>query len=61
MTTQPKNLGVKIGTKVEKLWGDVAKEAKILIEQSENNLVIQKELLSLAERRIEEEEKNRKV
>lgn len=57
MITQPKNLGVKIGTKAEKLWGDVAKEAKVLIEQSENNLVIQKELLELAERKIKEEEK----
>ena len=51
----PEDLGVKIGTKKEKLWTDVAHEAKVLIEQSENNLIIQKEMLKLAEQKIEEE------
>jgi len=43
---------VKIGTKKEKLWTDVAREAENLIHQSEQNLIIQKEILKLAEKKI---------
>jgi len=52
---EPKDLGVKIGTKDEVLWTRVRDEAKALIEQSENNLIIQKEMLKLAEKKIAEE------
>jgi len=51
------DLGIKIGTKIESLWTNVAKEARILIEGSENNLIIQKEVLKLAEAKIAEEQK----
>lgn len=50
-----KKVDVKIGTKIEKLWTDVKREAEQLIQQSENNLIIQRELLALAERKIKEE------
>ena len=50
-----KDLGVKIGSKEQVLWENVKKESEILIEQSEDNLVIQKELLKLAEKKITEE------
>lgn len=53
----PKDLGLKIGTKDQVLWENVAKEAKILIEQSENNLKIQTAMLKLAEEKIAEEKK----
>lgn len=56
----PKDLGLKIGTKKEALWNNVKKEALILIEQSENNLIIQKEMLKLAESKIAEEKEKLK-
>jgi len=56
-----KDLGIKIGTKDEALWTNVKRESMVLIEQSENNLKIQKEMLKLAEQKIvEEKEKFKK-
>ena len=55
------NLGLKIGTKDEKLWENVKREALILIEQSENNLKVQKEILKMAERLIKEEQEKTKI
>ena len=49
---EPKNLGIKIGSKSQVLWDKVKKEAEILIEQSEDNLIIQKEMLKLANLKI---------
>ena len=45
-------LGVKIGSPLEALWTKVKKEAEMLIKQSEDNLIIQKEMLKLAEEQI---------
>ena len=53
-----KDLGIKIGTKEEALWTKVKKEAEILIEQSEESLIIQTEMLKLANKRITEEKRN---
>ena len=50
-----KDLDIKIGTKKESLWTNVKKESEILIEQSENNLIIQREILKLAENLIDQE------
>lgn len=50
------DLGIKIGTKDEVLWTSVKKEAEMLIIQSENNLKIQREILKLADRKIQEEQ-----
>ncbi len=61
MSEHPKDLKVKIGTKDEVLWTNVKKESLALIEQSENNLKIQKEMLLLAEKKIREEEQKRKI
>jgi len=49
---EPKDLKVKIGTKEQVLWEKVAKEAKVLIEQSEDNLTIQKSILVMADFKI---------
>ena len=54
------DLGIKIGTKDEALWTKVKKEAEILIEQSEDNLKIQKEILKLAKSKIKEEKEKLK-
>jgi len=57
MDKEPKDLGIKIGTKIEVLWTNVKRESELLINQSENNLIIQKEMLKLAESKIAEEQK----
>jgi len=50
-----KDLGIKMGTKTQVLWEKVKKEAEILIEQSEDSLLIQQEMLKLANFKISEE------
>ena len=60
MAKKSEDLGVKIGTKEEVLWTNVKKEAEALIEQSENNLVIQREMLKLATKKIAEEKEKLK-
>jgi len=52
---EPADLGVKVGTKLEVLWTRIKTESLALIEQSENNLIIQREVLAVAERIIAEE------
>ena len=49
---EPKDLDIKIGTPEEVLWTNVKKESEILIKQSEDNLIIQKEILKLAKDKI---------
>ena len=49
------DLGIKIGTESEVVWTKVKRESEILIKQSKDNLMIQKEILKLAERKIQEE------
>ena len=49
---EPKDLEIKIGTPEEVLWTNVKKESEILIKQSEDNLIIQKEILKLAKDKI---------
>lgn len=48
----PKDLNLKIGTPLEALWNRVKLEAEMLIKQSENTIVIQKEVLKLAKNKI---------
>ena len=57
---EPKDLGVKVGTKEEVIWTDVKKESEVLIEQSENHLIVQKALLEMAIRKIAEEKEKLK-
>ena len=56
----PKDLGIKIGTPEEVLWTKVKDESKVLIKQSEDNLIIQREILKLAEAKITEEKEKLK-
>lgn len=55
MTEKKKDLGIVIGSHTEKIWSDVKREAKILIEQNKDNLIIQNAILKLAEEKIKEE------
>jgi len=52
-----KDLGIKIGTPNEALWTNVKNETELLIKQSENNLIVQKAIKELAERKIKEEQR----
>lgn len=54
MAAEIKELGVKIGSPLEKLWTTVKEEAEELIMQSKNNLIIQEEVLKLAIKKIKE-------
>ena len=54
--TETDNLDVKIGTKAEALWTKVKEESESLIKQSEDNLIIQKAMLQLAEDNIKAEQ-----
>jgi len=53
---EPKDLGIKIGTPTEVLWTSVKKETEALIKNYENSLIIQKEVLKIAEQKIKEEQ-----
>lgn len=52
---EPKDLGIRIGTHEQVIWETVAKETAGSIEGYEKALVVQREILKLAERRIAEE------
>lgn len=52
---EPKDLGIKIGTKEQVIWERVAKEARVLLQQNWENQMIQKGLLALALEKIEKE------
>jgi len=56
-----KDLGVKVRTKEGLIWFNVAKEAKLVIENLEKGLIVQGGLLQMAELKvkIEEEKMNR--
>ena len=51
-----KDLKVKIGTEKEALWNKVKIELKIVIGRLEEDLIVNKEYLKLAEKKIKEEE-----
>ena len=48
----PKDLGVKIGTPLEALWTEVKRQTEIVMKEAENTLIIQKEMLKVAENKI---------
>lgn len=54
--TNSKDLAIKIGTKAEVLWTKVKEESESLIKQSEDNLIIQRAMLQLAEDNIKAEQ-----
>ena len=47
----------RIVPKEQALWEKVKEEASNLIEQSNNHLIIQKAILALAQRKIEEQKR----
>ena len=48
----PKDLGVKVGTPLEALWTEVKRQTEILLKEAENTILIQKEMLKVAEDKI---------
>ena len=66
MTTETKekseDLGIKVVSKEEAIWTKVRDEGKELIKQSQNNLIVQRAMVTMAERKVKEEQrKNRKL
>lgn len=57
---EPKDLGIKIGTKEEAFWTQVKKETKITIEKLEITLKFEKAVLDMCLGKIALE-KNKKV
>lgn len=51
------DLGVKIGTKVEVFWTDLKGKCEQAIFNAEQTMIADKELLKLAEKKIEEEKR----
>lgn len=54
---EPKDLGVKIGTKKEVMWTTLKDTAEKLILSSEAEIIIQKEVIRIADEKIGEEQK----
>ena len=55
MTSEPKYLGVKIGTPDEVLWTNVKKAAEDQKKNAEESIKVQTEVILMAERKIKEE------
>jgi len=51
----PKDLGVKVGTPLEVLWTEVKRQIEIVMKEAENTLIIQRENLKIADKKILEE------
>ncbi len=49
---EPKDLGVKIGTKIEAMWTTVKINMENAIEAAENEIIYSKEVLKLAKDKI---------
>ena len=53
---EPKDLGLKIGSRLERFWTEVRDAAKTSLEQGEYGLLLQKEIVKLAEEKIKLEQ-----
>ena len=52
----PKDLGLKIGTKPEVFWTQVRDTAQASLEESKYNIMLQREVVDMAERQIKIEQ-----
>ncbi len=51
----PKDLGLKIGTVKEVFWTGVRDNAKLLLEEARNSIMLQLEVIKMAELQIKKE------
>ena len=51
----PKDLGLKIGTVKEVFWTGVRDNAKLLLEEAKNSIMLQTEVIKMAELQIKKE------
>jgi len=56
----PKDLGLKMGSPLEVMWTAVLTNAKSALEQAEQTILIQKEIIVLAKRKVQEEQRRAK-
>ena len=57
---EPKDLGLKIGTKAESFWTKVKNDTKIQLENIKNQLIFTEAVLKLAEDKIKLEALDKK-
>ena len=53
----PKDLGLNIGSKLEAFWTNVRDATKIELENAKNSVLLQSEVLAIAEKNIEKEKR----
>lgn len=59
---EDKKIGLRIAESSEEaLWENVRKEAELLIKQSEDNLIIQREIKKLAEKKLQKWKKPKEM
>jgi|ETNvirenome_6_85_1030632.scaffolds.fasta_scaffold107781_2 hypothetical protein len=51
----PKDLGLKIGSPMEILWGNVLQNSEVNLENAKSEVVIAEAMIELAKGKIEEE------
>lgn len=56
----PEDLCIKIGTPEQVIWESVLKETKVIVENMEKTLIVQKAILELADSKIQEEKEKLK-
>lgn len=55
---EPKDLGIKIGTKEEKFWTDMKDKSLEIIGQSKHEITIQEHIVKLCDEKIAEEKES---
>ena len=53
----PDDLGVKIGSKLERFWTEVLTTAKTQLEQAKLDVLLQEEVVNIASKKVEIEHK----
>jgi|TARA_R100000501_G_C2587141_1_gene88350 hypothetical protein len=54
---EPKDLGIKIGTKEEKFWTDMKDKSLEIIGQSKHEITIQEHIVKLCDEKIKSEQR----
>lgn len=55
VTEEKKDLGIKVGTKEQKIWTELKKKTEVMIDEMEKALLVNKEILALCNDKIKKE------
>lgn len=53
---EPKNLRIKVGSKIERFWTQILDEARRELELAEHAALYQKEIIKISETKIQKEQ-----